>query len=358
MGDLTFSQMKIEERESVLDFLRVAYPDNTRQSDPQFWDWHYLSHPRTGPDNIPVWLAKSGGRIVGQAAARPCALTVNSEGLNAAWLLDLIVHPEFRRTGMGRELVSAVRSNFDVLLATPTARQHSPALFKSLGWSDLGAIPRAHRPLFPANDLPIAHMRPVRSAVNGIWRAVTSTRSGRTFSNVREVSTIDRSFDVLWAECRTQWKAAAERSSEELKWQYRDQPGKTFTVLGCYDDMKLIGYAVLFFRRTGKEGVVKKGAISDIVYHPSAPQSTIADLIAASTAEAVERRCGGLVADASDPRIRSVLLANGFWKVKSPQFLMASDCPRIPGGLPDISDWHITRADSDIGIFEDPNIDE
>lgn len=353
MGDITYSRMKIEDRSEVLDFLRRAYPDSPRQSDPEFWDWHYLKHPAIKDGRPPVWLAKVDGRVAGQATTRPVKLKVNSRRLDAAWLLDLIVDESHRRTGIGRELVSHIHG-YQALLATPTSKQHSPALFRGLGWSDLGPIPRYQCPLFPANDVrEIDRIPLLRSGINGVWRSLRGIKhSPVSTSSVREVNEIDGRFDRLFEDASRNLTVAAVRTSAELKWQFRDQPGKRYKVLGYFNSGSLQGYAVLFFRRARTGGPIAKGAISDILYHPDRGDDIVRSLIDACILEAQKVRCGGLVMDTTDPMIGAAAAAAGFWRVKSPQFLMTHGLE--PAEVP-LDMWHLTRADSDISIFEAPN---
>ena len=52
-----------------------------------------------------------------------------------------------------------------------------------------------------------------------------------------------------------------------LDWLYRQQPGKKFNILGCFDGDTLCGYAVTYERRANLAGAVDKpiaGLIRDL----------------------------------------------------------------------------------------------
>ena len=70
-NQIIIEQLKYSEKEAALAFLKKAYADNPRQSDPVFWDWHFIESPHTDRDKLPIWLAKSGERIAGQLATLP-----------------------------------------------------------------------------------------------------------------------------------------------------------------------------------------------------------------------------------------------------------------------------------------------
>ena len=181
----------------------------------------------------------------------------------------------------------------------------------------------------------------------------------RAHEAVRIVGTVtkfDASFDQLWIEARLQWQCSVERTAETLSWQYLKQPGKKFDIIGYYQGEKLMGYAVMFFRKPDR-GVIAKAAITDICYSPDGSSSTIDALLRECVRLAAERRCGGVVIDVMDDRIQDRLRHAGFWKVKNPLQLMAWSEAEDPTLL-DPNSWFLTRGDSDISIFEHANADQ
>jgi hypothetical protein len=69
----------------------------------------------------------------------------------------------------------------------------------------------------------------------------------------------------------------------------------------------------------------------------------------------LERRAGSLVTDALDARVEQRLVRRGFWRIKrAPGFMVYSETERELTGDP--RQWFLTRADSDVSIFEHPNL--
>lgn len=352
--DVRIEQMQLSERDNVLPFLRTAYLENPRHSDPDFWDWHFRLPPLSQDDDLPLWLAKSGDRIAGQLAAIPVELNVAGETRTAIWILDLIVDPDFRRMGIAQKLVQAAEKYCPYILGVNTNEQHAPALLQKQGLVIVTKIPRFHKLLFPGEAFrEVSKLGPLRPIAN---LAFAPFRSGLTNdASVRTLTEFDSSFDDLWNEARSQWPCSVSRSSAMLKWQFKQQPNKKYEILGYFENEKLLGYAVLFFRKANKYGAIEKAAISDICYGPQDSQRVVDDLIEASLERAVERRVGGLVTDALDPLLQERLKNFGFWPVKSGLQLMVK-APENQGMLYDGSKWFLTRGDSDISIFEHPNI--
>jgi GNAT superfamily N-acetyltransferase len=356
---LCVEQFKLSEKNALLSFLQIAYADNLRQSDACFWDWHFLQNPLVKPDNLPVWVAKHNQKIVGQLAGTPVNLKVGGENRRAIWILDFIVGEKYRGQGLGKKLVLAAQDFCPLGLGITTHQQISPALLQKLGWAIVSNVPRYNKILFPGNALrEIARIKPLRKFVNFSFAPFRPRSSSPSLlfdkkRNLRIVREFDSSFDELWRESSAQ--CGVERSSMFLNWQYRRQPGKNFDVLGYYENDKLLGYAVLFFRKSDADGVVPKAAITDFCYHPEKPQETIDELLRGALQIAVERCAGVLVTDILDPLLQDRLRALGFRRTKSPLLLMVkSDAGQDL--LFDESRWFLTRGDSDISIFEHPNL--
>ncbi len=356
---VTIERFDLSEKDELLVFLKKAFAENPRQSDPEFWDWHFVESPHSRAEKMPVWLAKSGGQIAGHLAAIPVELKVGGELLPAIWILDLIVDPQFRRQGIGKKLALAAEEFCPLMLGANTMEQHSPALLEGLGWKIVSRIPRFHKLLFPGAAVrEISKIKPLAKAVNlgfAPFRPRSKTENLQEKENLRLLDGFDADFDKLWNEASGQWNCAVKRDAKMLVWQYQNQPGKKYDILGCYEKGNLRGYAVLFFRKPDANGAISKAAISDIFYHPENAQKTVDALLKGALQIAVERRAGGLVTDVIDPLIEKRLEFFKFWRVKNPLLLMVKTDVR-QDLLYDEKSWFWTRGDADISIFEEPNL--
>ena len=347
-------RLRADELARLGEFLQRAYPQDDKWT-PSYLDWYFLGNPYTDPGSPPVWVAKSGQEIVGQVATIPVRLKARESITMAAWILEFILLPEFRGQGLGKRLVSEVGRTFPTMI-TLGINEASTRVFTSLGWKPLGGIHRYHRVLFAGSaagkrglaggalDFVSLPLRVVRSGYQRAGRFVA--RQDRTF---------DLEFDRLWERASRQWPAAVVRERPYLAWQFERQPGKKFEVITLYERETLVGYAVLFFRSGGPAGRPPKAAISDMVYDESRSEGVIDALLGAALRLAVARKAGSLVTDVLDPRVEARLKRLGFWRIrKSPRFMASS--VDVPDLLYRSENWYLTRADSDVSIFEEPNL--
>ncbi|MDQ3712956.1 MAG: GNAT family N-acetyltransferase [Acidobacteriota bacterium] len=356
---MEIKQFNLSEKSNLLSFLQTTYPDNPRHSNAAFWEWHFPKNPYAATDNLPIWIAKDGGEIVGHLGAIPVDLKVGEEQKEAIWILDLVVRSDYRRKGIGKKLVSAAEQFCSVGLGINTAEQHAAALLESLGWRIISKIPRYNKLLFPGEALrEISKIKPLKDFAN-VCFAPLRPRFVQDFfkehKNLRFVEQFDSSFDNLWRESSAQWACAVAREAATLRWQYSDQPEKKFDVLGFYENEKLLGYTVLYFRKRNSSGTLEKAAITDLCYHTANPVEIIDGLLRGALQIALERRIGALVTDVMDSLIEERLRFFGFGRIKNPLQLLVKSTEQQTF-LSDPKNWFITRGDSDTSIFEHPNL--
>lgn len=353
-------QFEMKDRDALLSFLRSFYPGEPLKGDPLYWNWHVLENPYAAPENVPLWIVRSGERVVGQMATIPVQLKVGDEETRALWIIDFVLDSEFRGRGLGKGLMKVARENYCTTMLALGYNKDSEAVLKSHKWKSLGNINRRHLMLFPGHAAKeIARLAPARRLAN---LAYAPFRPGRRklaqsfegAGELREVARFDSSFDELWRDASRQWPCAVVRDARFLEWQFKKQPGKRYDVLGYYEGGRLSGYVVMYFRKAEGGGASNKAAISDICYSAANPARVIDALLKGALRLALERRAGGLVIDVLDERVEARLGQFGFWRIKSSPPFMVGSFERQEL-MYDRSNWYLTRGDSDVSIFEEPN---
>ncbi|CAN5329112.1 hypothetical protein BH10ACI3_BH10ACI3_14800 [soil metagenome] len=351
-------QFRITDRDALLSFLLITYPDEPRKCEPSFWNWHFLENPNVRQDDIPLWIVTNGEKIVGQLATIPVTVKVGNDEHKAIWILDFIVHSDFRGMGLGKRLVLEAQRAYPTMI-TLGINSQSEAVFRRLKWTAVGGLHRYHKLLFPGNAFAeIARFGAAAKFVNLIYapfRRSPADKAKGENCRIRAVEKIDDSFAELWHRVSSQWKCSVVRDPAYLEWQFMTQPGKKFEILGVYDKERLVGYIVLFFRKSQYGNAPSKVAITDLVYDAESTIDVLGQLLDAAIRLALDKRAGSIVTDFLDERIEKRLESLGFWRIRSsPQFMSITDEPDDLFYEP--RNWFLTRADSDVSIFEEPNV--
>lgn len=358
MGDVQIKQFEASEQDALLSFLRIAFPGEPNKSNASFWKWHFLENPYVSLDNIPLWVVRSGDKIVGQVASIPVDLKVGDEVRRALWTVDFTLLPEYRPGGLGIYLLQAGWSHWKTLLSLGY-NENASAVMSFLKWKPLGSINRYHLLLFPGHAVrEISRLAPARHLANVLYapfRPSSMQLSPAENGLLREVTTFDSSFDELWLDASTRWPCAVVRNSRFLEWQFMKQPGKKYDVLGYYKDDRLLGYIVLFFRKAGDGEAPPKAAISDLCYGTNNSEEVIDTLLKGALQLALERKSGSLVTDLLNDRVEARLRRFGFRRVKVSPLFAAKTAER-EDLIYQRSNWFLTRGDCDVSIFEEPNL--
>jgi GNAT superfamily N-acetyltransferase len=353
-------RLKAEHLDQLPEFLGRAYPGEARKANSRYLEWYYLQNPNVDSDGIDVWVVRSAGKIVGQLATITVQLKAGTAYTKAIWILEFILLEEFRGKGIGKRLVLAAREKYPTMI-TLGINEASTRVFTSLGWKPLGSIHRYHKLLFAGSAVPqVAEKRLLRESLNFFslpLRPFLRSAGSADKYEIRRDPLLGTDIDDLWERASRQWPAAVRRDHRFLSWQFLKQPGKAFEVIRLYERDRLVGYAILFFRKGVGNAPPPKAAISDLVYDSRNQEEVIDALLKASLQLAMDRRAGSLVTDVLDVRVEAHLKRHGFWRIKnSPRFMASST--EFQEILYQPENWYLTRGDSDVSIFEEPNVVE
>lgn len=354
--DFEITQLQTHQLDELPEFLRAVYPSEVRKTDLAYLRWFYQQNPNVGSDALPIWILRRNGQIIGQLGTIPVQLKVGATYTKAIWILEFVILPEFRGQGLGKKLVLAAGEKYSTMI-TLGINEASTRVFTSLGWKPMGRIHRYHKFLFAGSSVGISGQRSLLR--EGLNRISFPLRASLERKNPKYTITCDRVFGPelgqLSEQAFAQRCVAVRRDHKFLEWQFLRQPGKLFDCICLYEEDRLVGYAILFFRAGRDGGPPPKAAISDLVYDSRNQNEVIGALLNAALQLAIERKAGSLVTDVLDARAEARLKKLGFSRIKnSPPFMAVSS--EFPNQVHDPANWYLTRADADISIFEEPNV--
>ena len=83
------------DRPAIAKFIEDAYGARAQYKATPRWTWQFIDNPfgPGGGDEVPVWVAVDGDRVVGQVAVQNGLLQVEGETFEAGWAVDIMILP-------------------------------------------------------------------------------------------------------------------------------------------------------------------------------------------------------------------------------------------------------------------------
>lgn len=312
------------------------------------WTWQYIENPETqrNGDDPEIWIAREGGRILGQYASMPVALWWQGREVHASWGMDVFVRSEARGKGLGASLFLTWADHVDVALGlglTPS----SYALFRKLGFADVGPVPFFRTWLDPGAVLSRRlgkSLGRMAGAVIGLGLRLRRRQPRVDSVAVKPIGTFGPEYDDLWSRTRASHGMCVHRSSAYLNWKYVQCPHRQYDLWEARREACVVGFAVS--RHEDYRGL-RLGWIVD-VYADAADSEARAALLAMILDSFRAKGVARAQAFAMNRALARDLRRLGFVRGRSPmQF-----CVRAKTGLPeaarDLGRWHVVFGDSDM----------
>jgi GNAT superfamily N-acetyltransferase len=335
------------------------------------WTWQFVENP-FGPrqgDELPVWIAVDGDRVVGQAAVQKALIQVEGKTFEAGWAVDIMVLPSHRGAGIGHRIHEAVASEVDILLALVMA-QASRRMAEREGcvtlaevhqltrWARLDAASvrryllvrtanhrwahaAAHfscsvfqfHQLFPRLANPLLRLR---DFVNRSLREPGAT-------NIVEVDCFGPEIDELWERTRGDYPVIFPRDARFLNWRFVDCPEPRYRRFVAERGGQAVGYVVL---RRAERVELPQGIIVDL-YASRRDVQTVDELVRHSLAffgESVSAvDCGTSV-----PEFEAVLRKHGFFRTRAHRPTCLCRDSALRDRLAQLrNDWFLSKGDHD-----------
>lgn len=328
--DVSIRQATVEDKERIGRFLALAYKDIYPYRFPSRWTWEFEKNPFWNGSDLPVWLAELNGEIIGQTCEMIVPLWVRDKAIRAAWGVDYIVLPEYRRLGVGRRLQNAQTEHHDWFMALSMADVSRQVLL-SLGFTEANSVHQLYRRIRLENESAYIFLKSkfsphsilprifkksglisVMSAVYNSWRQCQalkrSLRKRAPIFSIKKVNRFGKESDELWSRLAPHYPMIVKRDSSYLNWKYVDQPEMPYENYLAMKQGRALGTVVI---RRCKPPDPNVGIIADVIALPN-DSPTIKTLIA----HAVERLSAlgvvAIVAASSTPSLVRHYLDAGF----------------------------------------------
>lgn len=316
------------------------------------WHWKYIENPFFSGHDLPAWVCTSeDAKTAGHLGAIPAVLKAGEQKINAAWAVDFIILPEYRRKGLGMALVKEANQHFDAFLAIG-GTDMSSNLFTKMGWILLGYVPYYIKVLdlkalfkYKIKNLLIRiillmAVSPYIKICNYLKRPVEHRDI-----KIRVIDSFDEGAELFWKEIEHFYKIIIPRDKAYLNWKYDAQPGMHYVKFRADRNNRLCGYIVVRVIKTGASNA--EGLIADIIAKPD-DKNAVNALILAALNYFKSENCLIARCSINDKNIEKVIAGCGFIK-RRPQmrFLIKKNLDGLEN-IYKLEDWHITAGDSDI----------
>jgi GNAT superfamily N-acetyltransferase/lipocalin len=350
----------------VAELARAVYKQDV-MTDTQYLDWKFNKNPYGA---FPA-TCESDGRTIGFVALIPLLVKIKNSTKLCAIGGDGMVHPDFRRLGILREMMGFILKEVgeNLYIVYGTQSIHSPtarAITKYLHFIRVGNIrvlEKYYVPLSASRHLwvydrltPSNLLRFLGSickliylSLYGSLVSLLNSIAGYSASAekrgiyVREIQPLHfgPEFDKLWEEVGGSFKVAVVRTSRYLNWRYAN-PSATYIALRADEDRCLCGYCVLTYSIVGKG--LKVAWVMDML---SRDPDVAAALIQRASDKAKQDGAHVLrmFYNKENRNIGRFGLGRAWWT--SPLFVRFQNDEILGDTVRDISNWYLTVGDTE-----------
>jgi len=205
----------------------------------------------------------------------PVDLMINGKKEKGYFFHDTLVHPEYRKKGLGLSLVNHLKSTWedatDTFAVGIWMNQFTHEMLRRRGYCELNA-----NYFIKAINIESGLIKIVRNKfaarlaatlvkeLNGVYDYVLSSRRYPDIF-ISQISRFDQRFDDF-ADCVSRkFSLIVLRHSRYLNWKYVDKPFANYSIFIAERDKKLVGYIILLQTKVRD---IKVGVIVDILADP------------------------------------------------------------------------------------------
>ena len=218
----------------------------------EWWKWKYVDNPAGAPR---IWLADHNGKIVGQYPLMPITMKIEGETITGSQMVDLMVHPKYRRQGMFLSLAQKAfdecgKNGLHISYGFPNVSAYGGHL-KS-GWFDVCPIQTMIKPLNVksilekqiANNFLLKLSTVVSTLIiNLFYKAKQPPKVDGL--KIKKISFFDNNINRLWEKISKDYDVIAMRDKNYLNWRYVDSPNSNYTIYVAEKNGEMCGYMVL-----------------------------------------------------------------------------------------------------------------
>jgi GNAT superfamily N-acetyltransferase len=273
IDEVVVRQATAGDRREILALLERAlgWRDDDRHA--ALFEWKHGQNV-FGPS--PAWVAEQDGRLVGFRTFLRWEFVRGHVAIRAVRAVDTATDPDQQRHGIFKRLtlcaLAEIRQDAEFVFNTPNDRSRPGYL--SMGWTEVGRIPLAARPVAPAGVIRMAGAR----APAGLWSAegAGGEPAAALLESDAAISEVLRSQPLPHA-------MATRRSVAYLRWRYGFSPLDYRAVVAAGDPA-----AGLALFRVRERGTAREATLCEVLVpegHPATARRLVRDVARAAGAD-------------------------------------------------------------------------
>jgi len=367
---INIRRARLSDYPRIATFIEEAYAESAPYKGRDRWNWQFVNDPyiRASGDLVPVWIAETAGKVVGQVAVQEGDLQIDGSRHPAGWVVDVMILPSYRGHGLGHRLYAAVVKDCPVLV-TLTMAEATRRMAERVGATDLGTVQlfsrivrlnsqtverylrarTVHHPRVNAllRILCSLFLHRALACVGNLWiaarNALARMPEGRKRTQIVEVHRFGPEIDLLWHRVAADFPVAFARESKWLNWRFVDCPQMRYRIFTASRDGDLVGYMVL---RESEPVELPKGVIVDLLAAKN-DRETVEELVAFAI-EVFGDKVANVESATSIPDFAGVLRRFGFHSIRTekPNCVVSDDAVRERLAQ-SANDWFLSKADHD-----------
>jgi len=372
-GRFTIETANLAKKEDVFNFFQQAYADQFNAADFQNskdfsvrWEWANVKNPNIEDNEFPAWFCKDkeSEEIVGHLGVIPVSINIKNSLYRAVWGRDMITPLKWRKKGIASFLFNTAMEKTKgkaAVFLLGGANDYAVAIYKKLGFIHLGYIPLYVRIIkFDTILQNFIKSELLRNLLGLISKSLLCVfyipswlirKMGEKNIYIKEVTSFDNSFDILWKKTASLFPIIVCRDSKSLSWRFIDQPYWDYKIFKVEDkeNGELQGYFVL---REGKSHGLSIGVVSDFF---ASPEDTDTMISMGKFIIRYFKEKGGIDlirCDILSKSFERILKKIGFIRVRSrSHFLVGNIDETIDSEfIRNRRNWFINYADSDLDL--------
>lgn len=333
------------------EFQKTYFGAESRQADDAFAEWLFERNPNRDPQGPSFWVCERDGAIVGQQGSIPVALKVGEAEQRAAWLIDWMVHPDWRLKGVAPALIAAYVNSTDIAFGLSLEALPYRTVKRS-GWQDLGKMSLFVRALDPQACAQVLNLSPrlarlaPQALVGGSAQVAGRVAGALAGLAIEPVATFDERIDGVWAAANRDYPIIVKRDFAYLRWRFDDGPHRPLYERYYFKRKgEVVGYAVARVANWRGHRIVR-------VIDYFAQRKRLAPLLARLIGELNTKDVIAVFVEQCYSGSETALRSLGCFSVGAENrqrfmFRLREPASPLGGALSDVNRWFMMTADAD-----------